>query len=569
MREGEDGTPSDLVAVNRGEAPHGLVFICILLEVVVGHVRSGGQIVVDELLAHGVTTAFGVPGESYLPVLDAMYDSDPSFTFITCRHEGAAATMAEATGKLTGKPGVCLVTRGPGVTHASIGVHNAAQDSSPMILLVGEPPNRTRHRDTFQELNLEQTFGDMAKWVVSIRDTDRLPELMSRAFRIATSGRPGPVILGLPEDMLFGRAEVETVVATPVARARPLNDQIDAVRALVAEAERPIAIVGGPGWTQETADWLQKAAEMWRMPVVNAFRRQDAFDNASDCYVGDLGVQVNPDLAERVTSADVVLAIGCRLDAISTAGYRLLEPPRPRQRLVHVHVGEEELGRVYQPDVAIAADIQMFCEELSMVEAPPRPRWSSWTEDARASYREWVAVENQGEGSRLAELLDVIYRRLPADALIASGAGNYAVSLHRNSTFGTYPSQVAPTSGSMGYGLPGAIAAKVAFPERTSVAFAGDGCFLMSGNELATAVQHNLAVLVVVVNNAMYGTIRAHQEKHYPGRIVGTSLVNPDFAQYAQSFGCVGAVTNTVEELSDQLDRFLADDRPTLLEIRV
>jgi acetolactate synthase-1/2/3 large subunit len=534
-----------------------------------GTARSGGQIIVDELLAHGVTTAFGVPGESYLPVLDAMYDSNPSFTFVTCRHEAGAATMAEATGKLTGKPGICLVTRGPGATHASVGVHNAAQDSSPMILFVGEPPNRARHRDTFQELNLEQTFGDLAKWVVSIRDTERLPELISRAFRVATGGRPGPVVIGLPEDMLFGEAEAETVVATPVARPCPTGEQVAAVTALLAEAERPIAIVGGPGWSQGAADGLKKFAEAWQLPVANAFRRQDAFDNASDCYVGDLGVQMNPGLAERITSADVVLAIGCRLDAITTAGYRLLEPPRPRQRLVHVHVGDEELGRVYQPELAIHADIQAFCDELSTADAPAAPRWADRAAAARAGYRDWAAVENQGEAARLAEFLTVIYRKLPADALIASGAGNYAVSVHRNSSFGSYPAQVAPTSGSMGYGLPAAIAAKAAFPERTSVAFAGDGCFLMSGNELATAVQHDLPVLVVVINNSMYGTIRGHQEKKYPGRVVGTSLVNPDFAQYARSFGCVGEVVNTVEELTEQLDQFLAGDRPTLLEIRV
>ncbi|MFF5988417.1 thiamine pyrophosphate-dependent enzyme [Prauserella flavalba] len=531
--------------------------------------RSGGQLVVDQLLAHGVTTAFGVPGESYLPVLDAMYDSTPPFTFVTCRHEAGAATMAEATGKLTGRPGICLVTRGPGVTHASVGVHNAAQDSSPMILFVGEPPNRARHRDTFQEVNLEQTFGDLAKWVVSIRDTERLPELISRAFRVATGGRPGPVVIGLPEDMLFGQAEAEKVVATTVARPRPSGEQIAAVAAMLAEAERPIAIVGGPGWSQGVADALKKFAEAWRLPVANAFRRQDAFDNASDCYVGDLGVQVNPGLAEQVTSADVVLAIGCRLDAITTAGYRLLKSPRPRQRLVHVHVGEEELGRVYQPELAIHADLQAFCEQLGTAEAPAAPRWADWAADARARYRDWVAIENQGDASRLAEFVRAVRAKLPADALIASGAGNYAVSVHRNSAFGSFPAQVAPTSGSMGYGLPAAIAAKVAFPERTSVAFAGDGCFLMSGNELATAVRYGLPVLVVVINNSMYGTIRAHQEKKYPGRVVGTSLVNPDFAQYARSFGCVGEVVDSLEELDVQLDRFLAGQRPTLLEFRV
>jgi acetolactate synthase-1/2/3 large subunit len=531
--------------------------------------RSGGQLVVDQLLAHGVTTVFGVPGESYLPVLDALYDATPQIRFISCRHEAGAATMAEATGKLTGLPGICMVTRAPGVTHASVGVHNAAQDSSPMILFVGEPPTATRHRDTFQEVNLEQTFGDLAKWVVSVRDTARLPELISRAFRVATGGRPGPVVVGLPEDMLFAEAEADTVVATPVARPRPTRAQAAAVATLLAEAERPIAIVGGPGWSQEAADGLKKFAEAWRLPVANAFRRQDAFDNSSDSYVGDLGVQMNPALAERVASADVVLAVGCRLDAITTAGYRLLTVPRPRQRLVHVHVGEEELGRVYQSELAIHADIQAFCEELSTAEPPAAPRWAQWAADARARYREWVAAENQGDAAHLAELIRAIYAKLPQDTLIASGAGNYAVSVHRNSGFGTYPAQVAPTSGSMGYGLPAAIAAKLAFPERATVAFAGDGCFLMSGNELATAVQYGLPVLVVVVNNSMYGTIRAHQEKKYPGRVVGTSLVNPDFAQYARSFGCIGEVVDSLDGLDEQLDRILAADRPALLEIRI
>jgi acetolactate synthase I/II/III large subunit len=541
--------------------------------------RTGGQIVADQLVANGIEAAFCLPGESYLAVLDALYDTPTRL--ITCRHEAGAANMAVAYGKLTGRPGVCLVTRGPGATQASVGVHTAAQDSAPLLLLVGQVARGVRGRESFQELDVPAVFGPMAKWAAEADDPARLPELLGRAFEVATSGRPGPVVLALPEDVLAATARVAD--ARPV---RPLAPGVAPaglarLRELLGGARRPLVIAGGPGWTDAAAGDLRAVAEASRLPVAVSWRSQDVLDNRSASYVGDLGVSTNPALAERVRAADLVVAVGPRLGEITTGGYRLLEAPVPRQRLVHVHPGLAELGRLYQPDLAVNAAVGPFLAAWRSVPPVRGDAWAAWTEAARSNYQAWVRpwpAEGPAAGGGtapgpgrvdLGQALAALRERLPDDAIVASGAGNYSVWVHRYFQFRRHGTQLAPKSGAMGFGLPAALAAKVVHPGRTVVAVAGDGDFLMCGQELATAVQHGLDVVVLVVDNAMYGTIRMHQERVYPGRVIATGLNNPDFAALAEAYGAAGETVAATADVPAALDRALGAGRPAVVALKV
>ncbi len=531
--------------------------------------RRGGQILVDQLVLHGAEVAFGVPGESYLAVLDALYDSP--LRLIATRHEAGAANMAEAYGKLTGRPGICLVTRGPGATHASVGVHTAAQDSTPMILLVGQVARGTIGREGFQELDYRQVFGPIAKWATQVDDPARLPEVMARAFSLACSGRPGPVVVALPEDMLTEPAEVSDAVRVRTASPSPGPHQLARLAELLAASRRPLAIVGEGGWTAQAGADIVAFAQAAAVPVAVSFRCQDYVDNDAEVYAGHAGIGMAPALARRIADADLLLAIGGRLGEIPSSGYTLLEIPRPRQRLVHVHPDPDELGAVYQPELGIVSGLPQFAAAVRAREAwPSRDDRRAVVTEARAEYETNRHEVRRLPGElQLAEVMAVLRERLDPRAILTCGAGNFTVWVHRYFAFRTYPSQLAPRSGSMGYGFPAAIAAKAVAPDRTVVCVAGDGDFLMTGQELATAVQEKLAVVVLIVNNGMYGTIRMHQERQYPGRVMATSLVNPDFVAYARAFGAHGALVRRTDEFADALEEALAAGRPALLELRV
>jgi acetolactate synthase-1/2/3 large subunit len=533
--------------------------------------RTGGQIVTDALQANGIEAAFCVPGESFLAVLDALHDGPTRL--ITCRHESAAANMAVAYGKLTGRPGVSLVTRGPGATQASVGVHTAAQDSAPLLLLVGQVGRGVRGREAFQELDVPVVFGPMAKWAAEADDPARLPELLARAFQVAVSGRPGPVVLALPEDVLAASARVAD--ARPVRPVAPAAAPADLarLRELLGGARRPLVVAGGPGWTEAAAAGLRAVAEASRLPVAVSFRSQDVLDNRSPSYVGDLGVSPNPALAERVRAADLIVALGPRLGEITTGAYRLLEAPVPRQRLVHVHPGLAELGRVYRPDLAVNAAVGSFVAAWRSVPPVRGDAWAAWTEAARTNYLAWVRPwPNPGNAPGkvdLGQVMAALRERLPDDAVVASGAGNFTGWVQRFFQFRRLGTQVAPKSGAMGFGLPAALAAKVVHPGRPVVAVAGDGDFLMTGQELATAVQHRLDVVVLVANNGMYGTIRMHQERTYPGRVIATDLQNPDFAALAEAYGAYGETVTDTDAFPAALERALTAGRPALLDLQV
>ena len=529
--------------------------------------RTGGKLVVDQLVVHGAEVAYGVPGESYLAVLDALHDAP--IRFVTCRHEVGAANMADAYGKLTGRPGICMVTRGPGATHAAGGVHTAYQDSTPMILLIGQVGREMMGREAFQEIDYRHMFGPMAKWVAQIDSADRVPELMARAFHVATAGRPGPVVLALPEDMLVEHSEVRDAEPYEVARVHPAQRDVERARAMLETAARPLVIVGGAPWTAEAHAALTAWCDAGSVPVAAGWRCQDFVDNTSDAYVGHLALGPDPKLAQRTRDADVVLVIGDRLSEITTSGYTLLSVPSPSQALVHVSADPEELGRVYSPALGIVASPDTFA--LALAGQPPLdpgPR-EAVTAQAKAEYRENLLHRAAPGPVDMGEVMAVVRARLPADAIFTNGAGNFSVWTHRFYEFRRYRTQLAPTSGAMGYGVPAAVAAKLLYPERLVVAMAGDGDFLMTGQELATAVQYDAAIVVLVVNNGTYGTIRMHQERHYPGRVSGTDLVNPDFAALAQAFGAHGSVVERTNEFAAALEAAIASERPAVIELRV
>jgi acetolactate synthase I/II/III large subunit len=530
--------------------------------------RSGGRILVDQLALHGADLAFGVPGESYLPVLDALHDAP--VRFISARHESAAANMAEAYGKLTGRPGICLVTRGPGAMQAAVGVHTARQDSTPMLLLVGQVARSTAGREAFQELDFRQVLGPVAKWATQVDDTARLPEVLARAFWTASAGRPGPVVVALPEDVLSGEADVPDAARAPVAVAAPGAEELERLRALLADAERPLIVVGEGGWSAQAGADLLAFAAAAQVPVAASFRCQDYVDNDADVYVGHAGIGMAPALADRIAQADVLVAVGGRLGDIPSSGYTLLDIPRPRQRLVHVHPDADELGAVYQPELAIVAGLERFAAAARALEVSGAEGRRELVADARAQYEQNLTRHRELPGElQLADVMGVLRERLDPDAILTSGAGNFTVWAHRFYAFRRFPTQLAPRSGAMGYGVPAAVAAKAVHPDRTVVCLAGDGDFLMAGSELATAVQENLAIVVLVVNNGMYGTIRMHQERHFPGRVVGTDLVNPDFAAWARAFGAHGALVERSEDFAEALEEALGAGRPALLELRV
>jgi acetolactate synthase-1/2/3 large subunit len=526
--------------------------------------RRGGKLLVDQLVVHGTELAFCVPGESFVAVLDGLHDAP--IRLISCRHESAAANMAEAYGKLTGRPGVCIVTRGPGATHASVGVHTAFQDSTPLLLLVGQVASDQEEREAFQEIDYRRMFGPMSKWVAQIDRTDRIPEYVARAYATACSGRPGPVVLALPEDMLARESDASDAPPYRAVRPHPGAEDIAAVRDLLAGAERPLAILGGAGWTAKATGDLTFFLEENAIPAGAAFRRQDTLDNDSPSYAGDIGIGVNPALAARVKEADVILAVGPRLGEITTSGYTLLDPPTPRQTLVHVHPGPEELGRVYRAALPILAGPEEFAAAVRDLRV--EPRWRGWTQAARADYEAWQVYGPLPGALDLGECIAHLRRHLP-DATVTNGAGNFSVWVHRFWRWHAYGTQLAPTSGAMGYGVPAALAAKSLDPGRTVVCFAGDGDFLMSGQELATARQYDLPVLVVVVDNGMFGTIRMHQERMFPGRVVGTDLVNPDFAAFARSFGAFGENVERTEDFPAALERALEGGTAAVLALRL
>jgi len=530
--------------------------------------RTGGQILVDQLLIHGVDTAFCVPGESYLAALDALYDVSDRVKLVTCRQEGGAATMAEAYGKLTGRPGVCFVTRGPGATNASIGVHTAYQDSTPMVLFIGQVERAFLGRDAFQEVDYRRMFGPLAKWVTQVDDPRRLPELVGRAFHLAVSGRPGPVVLALPEDVLAEVCAVRDAAPYQRIQASPAVEQMDRLRGLLEQARRPLMIVGGSDWTPEAVADIQSFAAANRLPTAAAFRAQDLVDNRSAAYVGDVGLAINPALARRVRDADLLLVVGDRLGEAVTGGYTLVDTPRPAQTFAHVYPEPGELGRVYQTDLPILSGMPEFAAAARALRPVDATRWARWAEEARDDYLAHLRHAPTAHELDLGEIVAYLRERLPRDAIVTNGAGNFTLWLHRFYQYSTYRTQLAPTSGAMGYGIPAAVAAKAVHPGRIVVAFSGDGDFLMNGQELATAVQHGLNIVILVVNNGMYGTIRMHQERAYPGRVAGTNLVNPDFAAYAAAFGAYGAIVERTADFAPAFERALAAGRPALLELR-
>jgi acetolactate synthase-1/2/3 large subunit len=540
--------------------------------------RPAGHALVEALIAQGIDTAFGVPGESFLAALDGFYEHSERIRFIACRHEGGASYMAEAQGKLTGRPGICFVTRGPGASNAAIGLHTAFQDSTPMIVFIGQVASEQRDREAFQEVDYRQMFGPgtlgFAKWVGELQDADRLPEYVARAFHTALQGRPGPVVLALPEDMLRAPTAAPVLPRIEPALAAPAPEALLELRAVLARASRPFVIAGGSGWTAGACEALERFAERWQLPVGCAFRFQDVFDNRHSHYAGDVGIGINPKLAARIGEADLVIAIGARLGEMTTGGYELLKPPRPRQMLVHIHSGAEELGRVYAADLLLHSSMVCAAPALAALEPPTELPWHEWTGAAHADY-EANLVPAPVAPLDMAEIVKTIARLVPLDSVLTNGAGNFSGWLHR---YYRYPglrhggrTQLAPTSGAMGYGLPAAVAAALLQPQRTIVNLAGDGDFLMTSQEMATAIAHGVKRLVsIVVDNSSYGTIRMHQEREYPGRVSGSDLGNPDFAALARAYGWwAGERVDTTAAFAPALRAALDCGRPALIHLRL
>lgn len=497
--------------------------------------RNGGQLLVQSLIALGARKSFGVPGESYLAVLDALHDSQGRLDFVLCRHEGGASFMAAAWGKLTGQPGICFVTRGPGGANAMIGIHSARQDSAPMILFVGQIGTRQREREAFQEVDYRAVFGTVAKWAVEVDHADRIPELLSRAWAVATSGRPGPVVMALPEDMLTDLTAAEPLTGPAnITAAAPDGAAMAATHALLARAERPLILIGGNLWPEAGRAALQGFAETAAIPVITAFRCQDAYDNHSPCYAGEAGVGMPPHVRDLISRADVILALGTRFDEMTTEAWQLLAVPCPRQKLVHVHAAIEELAKIYQPVIGIPCDPASFAQALDGTVG----RWTAWRDLARAGYQASFAIGPQPSPVDMGQVMAWLGNDLPEDVIVTHGAGNFTVWPDKFLRYGPMARLLGPQSGAMGYGLPAAIAAKLAYPGRMVVCFAGDGDFQMTGAELATAAQAGAMPITLLLDNGIYGTIRAHQERQYPGRVFGTTIVNPDFVALARAYGC-------------------------------
>lgn len=530
--------------------------------------RNGGEILVAALLAHDVDRAFGVPGESALPLYDALLSNANHIQFVTCRHEASAAHMAEADGKMRGGPGVCMVSRGPGAMHAAIGVHTAQQNSSGLVLLVGQVPRAERGREAFQEMNYEAVFGGMTKWTAEITDTAAIPELVAKAFHIAASGRPGPVVLSIPEDVLDELSDAGDVAPIPLERPAPGADDLAKLQEMLQKAERPILIIGGPGWTPEAAEDIKVFAATNELPIVCAFRSQGIVDDRFAHFVGDLGFGINPKLGARIKHSDLLIVVGDRLCDASTQGYSLIVPPKPLQPLVHIYPGKEELGRVFEAVLPIHAGVVETAAALNAMTVKPS---AAWREARLAMRSEYDAYRTPGERRGkvdMARVVSFLGERLPDNAIVTNGAGNYCIWVHRYYRYRGFGTQAATKGGAMGYGFPAAIAAKLRHPERTVVSFAGDGCFTMAMAELATVAQQNLPLVIIVVNNGIYGAIRYHQEIHFPGHVVGTDLRNPNFADLARSYGLFGEVVDDDSDFPAVFERALVANRPALIELR-
>jgi acetolactate synthase I/II/III large subunit len=530
--------------------------------------RTAAEVLIDQLLILGVRHVFCVPGESYIAALDAFHDRDIAIT--VCRHESGATIMAETCGKATGRPGICFVTRGPGATNASPGIHIARQDSTPMILFVGQVARETREREAFQEIDVRGAFGSIAKWATEIDDATRLTEIVSRAFYMATIGRPGPVVIGLPQDMLTERVTVSTLPVFAPIETWPGAPEMAELARLIAAAERPLLILGGSRWNETACAAIKTFAERFALPVVTSYRRGPLFDPLHPCYAGDLGIGPNPKLVARIKASDLVLLVGGRLGEIPSQGYALFDIPTPRTKLVHVHPGAEELGRLYQPHLAIHASPIAFATMAEALTPPAALPWGDETRIAHAEYLQWTdAPTEQPGGVNLGAVMVWLRENLPADTILCNGAGNYAAWIHRFYRFRRFASHIAPTSASMGYGMPSAVAMKRLYPERTVISLNGDGDFLMNGQEFATAVMYDLPIVVVICDNGIYGTIRMHQEREYPGRVSGTSLRNPDFAAYARAFGGFGVTVETTADFADAFRAAQQSGKPAIVHLKI
>ena len=543
--------------------------------------RPAGHALVEALIAQGVHTAFGVPGESYLAVLDGFHRYRDQIRFVACRQEGGAAFMADAQGKLSGRPGICFVTRGPGASNAAVGLHSAFQDSTPMVLFIGQVASDQRDREAFQEVDYRHMFGPgtlgMAKWVGEVQQADRLPEYVARAFHTALQGRPGPVVLVLPEDMLTTPTTAPVLPRAEPALAWPAPGALRDLRTMLLAARRPLLIAGGSGWDAEGARALQRFAENWQLPVGCGFRFQDTFDNRHPLYAGDVGIGINPKLAQRVRDADLIIALGVRLGEMTTSGYTLLTPPRPLQKLVHVHAGTDELGRVYQADLMLQAAVGCAAKALEALTAPPELPWGDWAAAAHADY-EANHVAPPVAPLDMAVVMKTVQRLVPVNTVYTNGAGNFSGWLHRYVRYHGLQhdgrTQLACTSGAMGYGFPAAVAAALLHPERTVVNVAGDGDFLMNGQEMATAIGYGAnrgagRLISLVVDNGTYGTIRMHQEREYPGRVSGSDLFNPDFAAMARSFGWRAAFVECTEDFEAAMAEALQPGPPMLVHLKL
>ena len=530
--------------------------------------RTGGQILVDQLVIQGTRHVFCVPGESYLAALDAFHDAKIEVT--VCRQEGGATMMADASARLTGRPGIVFVTRAPGATNASPGIHIAEHDSVPLILFVGQVQRSAQGRGAFQEMDYRAVFGSFAKWVVEIDDPARIPEIVSRAFHVAMQGRPGPVVIALPEDMLTERASVADAVRVEPVPTWPGQTQMAELQKLLWAAKKPIAILGGSGWTEKAVESFQRFAERFDLPVVTSSRRAMLFCGDHPNYAGELAIGPSPKLRARIEASDLVLLIGGRMAEDPAQGYTLFYVPLPQQALVHVHADAQELGRVYHPRLGINATPPAFAAALESLQPPNVIAWSQDTRQANQDFHDWTDQAPKAPGDvQLGEIAVWLRDRLPKDAIITNGAGNYAIWVGRFMRFRQFATQLAPVSGSMGYGLPAAVGAKRVHPERMVVSFAGDGCFLMNGQEFATAVQYDLPIIVIVIDNGMYGTIRMHQERRYPGRVSATSLRNPDFAALARAYGGHGESVLTTADFAPAFERAVASGKPSILHVKV
>ena len=531
-------------------------------------IRSGGEVLVDQLIVQGVTNAFCVPGESYLAVLDALYLKRKDISLYVARQDGGAAFMAEAYGKATGEVGICFVTRGPGATNASIGVHTAFQDSTPMILFVGQVGGDMVDREAFQEIDYRRMFGQMTKWVAQIDRVERIPEYVARAFQVASSGRPGPVVLALPEDMLVEKVRVEDSERVKRVTHQPSMQSMQEVRSLLELSERPLVILGGGGWSESARRQIEMFAEKNHLPVGCSFRRQDLFDNRHPNYIGDIGIGINPKLASIVKESDLLLVVGARLGEMTTGGYALIEAPTPKQKLIHIHPGIEELGRVFQASVMINSNIEEAAEALNLLE-PSESVSTDWLNKANKTYIENIIPQPSTGDVDLSELMIAMRELLPRDTVMTNGAGNFSGWIHRYWQYEDFRSQIAPTNGAMGYGVPAGVAAKIACPDKLVVSVSGDGCFLMNGQEIATAIQYSLKILFIVFDNGMYGTIRMHQERDYPSHVYGTTLKNPDFAALAKAYGLHAETVTSTRDIRGAIKRCIDQNSASLIHIKV